>query len=556
MRNNQPVTRKECLIPDHVAIISRTDAKGIITHVNDDFLALSGLTRAEVIGQPHNIVRHPDMPPEVFRDFWDTLQAGRPWMGVLKNRCKNGDHYWVKATATPTPDGGYMSVRVKPTRDEVAAAEALHARMRQDPGFRLEGGQPRKGALAALLNRLMDMGLATKLWITTLASMVAVLAAVLLGWAALGSVLADLSPQAAAGIAPFRTGLLAVAGVTLVVWPLVAWWVIRHLNRPLQQAVEAAKGIAAFDFSRPVPQAGGDEVGQLLRQFAIMRNNLQEGAVMIQQNARRLDEAVQVLKGSSQAAAHAATEQSDASTSMAASVEELSVAIDQMEEHAREASSVASHAGEASREGSGVVHHTADEIGRVADSVNASAATIRELETFSTDISAIVEVIREIAEQTNLLALNAAIEAARAGEQGRGFAVVADEVRKLAERTANSTLQITGMIDKVQQGARRAVAEMETGVSQVAEGVQLAHKAGDSIAAIESTSGRVVHSVAEISNALREQAMAARTIAQNVERVAQMTERGSRSSQETSHVAEEVAGLSAELRRLSDMFKI
>jgi len=556
MRINQPVSQKECPVPDQAAIISRTDAKGIITHVNDDFVALSGFTRAELVGQPHNIVRHPDMPPEAFRDLWDTLQAGRPWTGVVKNRCKNGDHYWVKATATPTPDGGYMSVRVKPSRDEVRAAEALYARMRQDPSIRLEGGQLRKGGLAALMGHFMDIGLATKLWITTLASMVAVLAAAMLGWSALGLVLGDLPPRSAQAIAPYRTGLLAVVGVTLVVWPLVAWWVIRHLNRPLQQAVEAAKGIAAFDFSKPVPLAGGDEVGQLLRQFAIMRNNLQEGAVLIQQNARRLDGAVQVLKDSSRASAHAAAEQSDASSSMAAAVEELSVSIDQMEEHAREASSVASQAGEASREGSRVVHHTADEIGRVAGSVNASAATIRELETFSTDISAIVEVIREIAEQTNLLALNAAIEAARAGEQGRGFAVVADEVRKLAERTANSTMQISGMIDKVQQGARRAVAEMETGVSRVGEGVQLAHKAGDSIAAIESTSGQVVNAVAEISNALREQAVAAREIAQNVERVALMTERGSRSSQETSHVAEEVAGLATELRRLADMYKI
>ena len=556
MKNNQPVTQKECLIPDHAAIISRTDAKGIITYVNDDFVRLSGFTRADVIGQPHNILRHPDMPPEVFRDFWETLQAGRPWLGLMKNRCRNGDHYWVKATATPTPDGGYMSLRVKPSRDEVKAAEALFARMRQDPGMRMRGGQLRKGGLAALMEFFMDMGLATKLWITTLASMVAVLAAVFMGWAALGSVLGELKPEAAANVAPFRTGLLALAGVTLVAWPTVAWWVIRNLNRPLQQAVEAAKGIAAFDFSKPVPMAGMDEVGQLLQQFAIMRNNLQEGAVLIQQNARLLDAAVGVLKDSSGTAAHAATEQSEASSSMAASVEQLSVSIDQMEEHAQEASNVASQAGEASRAGSRVVHHTADEISRVADAVNTSAATIRELEGFSSDISAIVEVIREIAEQTNLLALNAAIEAARAGEQGRGFAVVADEVRKLAERTSNSTQQISGMIEKVQHGAQRAVAVMENGVTQVAEGVQLAHKAGDSIAAIESTSGQVVHTVAEISSALREQAMAAKQIAQNVERVAQMTERGSRSSQETAQVAREVAGLSAELRRLADMFKI
>jgi len=556
MRNNQPISHKECVIPDHAVIISRTDAKGIITYVNDDFVELSGFSRAELLNQPHNIVRHPEMPPEAFRDFWATLQAGRPWMGIVKNRCKNGDHYWVKATASPTPDGGYMSIRVKPSRGEVQAAETLHAQMRDDPGIRLEDGQLRKGRWAALLAYFMDMGLATKLWATTVSSILTVLVAVSIGWSGLGLALEGMTPQVAEEIALHRSALLVLAGLMVVVWPLVAWWVIRHLNQPLQQAVAAAKGIAAFDFSKPVPLAGRDETGQLLQQFAIMRNNLQEGAVLIQQNARRLDAAVQVLKDSSQTSANAATEQSEASSSMAASVEELSVSIDQMEEHAQEASAVASQAGDASRDGSRVVHNTADEIGHVADSVNSSATTIRELEGFSTDISSIVEVIRGIAEQTNLLALNAAIEAARAGEQGRGFAVVADEVRKLAERTSKSTQQITGMIDKVQQGARRAVSEMENGVNRVAEGVQLAHQAGDSIAAIESTSSQVVYSVAEISNALREQAIAAKEIARNVERVAQMTERGSQSSQETSHVAGEVAGLSSELRRLADMFKI
>ena len=129
-------------------------------------------------------------------------------------------------------------------------------------------------------------------------------------------------------------------------------------------------------------------------------------------------------------------------------------------------------------------------------------------------------------------------------------------MRKLAERTSNSNQQITGMIDKVQQGARRTVVEMESGVTLVAEGVQLAHRAGDSIAAIETTSGQVVHTVEEISSALKEQAMAAKEIAQNVERVAQMTVRGSHSSQETSEVAREVAELSAELRHLAEMFKI
>jgi aerotaxis receptor len=112
------------------------------------------------------------MPAEAFRDLWDTLKAGRTWTGLVKNRCKNGDHYWVKATATPTPDGGFMSVRVKPTRDEVRQAEALYLRMRGNPGIRLSGGSLAPTGFAALTNHLLDLRLSTKLWISTLASMV------------------------------------------------------------------------------------------------------------------------------------------------------------------------------------------------------------------------------------------------------------------------------------------------------------------------------------------------------------------------------------------------
>jgi aerotaxis receptor len=556
MRNNQPVTQREYDFPSGFAIVSRTDAKGILTFVNDDFVQSSGFQRAELIGQHHNIVRHPDMPAEAFRDLWGTLQAGRTWTGLVKNRCKNGDHYWVKATATPTPDGGFMSVRVKPTRDEVRAADALYQRMRNDPKIRLAGGRLAPGGLASLVQSLLDLKLTTKLWISTLASMFAILLCVGLGWLALDVAEAVLPKDKISGFEPFRLGLGLVAGMALVVWPVAAFIVVRSFTTPLESALLAARSIAAFDLSRPVPLAGRDEVGELLNQFAIMRNNLQEGAALIKQNTRRLDQAAQDLAESSRSAAHASNQQSEAASSMAAAVEELSVSIDQVGEHANEADAVSRASGNASREGGEVIHNTANEIGLIADAVNSSASTINELEHFAGEISAIVIVIKDIADQTNLLALNAAIEAARAGEQGRGFAVVADEVRKLAERTTKSTQEIAGMINKVQSGARLAVAGMKAGVKQVSEGVQMAHKAGDSVADIQTTSMRVVRAVADINLALKEQGVAAREIAKSVERVAQMTESGSEASRQASAVAEQVAGLADELRQLADMFKV
>jgi methyl-accepting chemotaxis protein len=287
-----------------------------------------------------------------------------------------------------------------------------------------------------------------------------------------------------------------------------------------------------------------------------MRNNLLGNASLIKQSTGKLDRAARDLTSSSNTSAQAAMTQSEAASGMAAAVEELSVSIDQVGEHANEASSVSRESGELSAQGGSVIHAAANEIGHIAEAVQGSAKTIRELESYSTEISTIVGVIKEIADQTNLLALNAAIEAARAGEQGRGFAVVADEVRKLAERTANSTQQITGMIDKVQSGARRAVEEMEASVKRVSDGVELAHQAGNSISSIQSSSERVMHAVTDINHALMEQSIAAREIAQNVERVAQMTEQGSHASRQASGVAEDVVQLSGELKRLADLFKI
>jgi aerotaxis receptor len=556
MRNNQPVTRKEFAFPDTFAIVSRTDAKGVITFVNDDFVSSSGFTREELIGQQHNIVRHPDMPAEAFRDLWDTLKAGRTWTSIVKNRRKDGDHYWVKATATPTPDGGFMSVRVKPSSAEVREAEALHQRMRDNPVVRMDAGSLAPRGLVALWRGLNDLKLSSKLWLSTLASIFTILLCVWLGWSALDAAQAMLSAEQAAVFDGYRMGLQSVAVMALVVWPLVAWVVVRTFSKPLDDAVIAARSIAGFDLSKPVPLAGRDEIGEMLNQFAIMRNNLQEGAALIKQNTQRLDRVAHDLMDSSRDAARASSQQSESASSMAAAVEELSVSIDQVGEHANEADAVSRVSGEASREGGQVIHNTANEIGRIADAVNISAQTINDLEGYTGEISIIVGVIKDIADQTNLLALNAAIEAARAGEQGRGFAVVADEVRKLAERTAQSTQQITAMISKVQDGARRAVAEMQSGVDLVSEGVQLAHKAGDSVANIQNTSNRVVQAVADINSALKEQIVAAREIARSVERVAQMTESGSAASRQASSVAEQVAGMADELRQLADMFKV
>ncbi len=172
MKNNQPVTQHEALFPPNCYLVSKTDLKGAITYANDAFIAISGFSREELLGQNHNIVRHPDMPPAAFADLWRTVKAGMPWRGLVKNRCKNGDFYWVQALVVPLKkDGvvtGYMSVRTPPERSQVADAEALYARLRQGNG-KLPGG---RGFLAPL-------SLRARLWAVTgaLAMVMAILAA-------------------------------------------------------------------------------------------------------------------------------------------------------------------------------------------------------------------------------------------------------------------------------------------------------------------------------------------------------------------------------------------
>jgi methyl-accepting chemotaxis protein len=335
-----------------------------------------------------------------------------------------------------------------------------------------------------------------------------------------------------------------------------AWYLARAITVPINTSVEIAEAIAGGDLSRPVPRGGSDEAGRLLAAFARMQDGLRAMVSASQQNAQALARAAEELTAAASQSAAASEAQSEAASGMAASVEEMSVSIDQVRDHARDARGVAANAGDESRAGGAVVHSTATEIGQVAAAVNEAAGTIRELENYSQEISAIINVIREVADQTNLLALNAAIEAARAGEQGRGFAVVADEVRKLAERTSESTHTIAGVIEKVQAGARRAAQEMESGVARVGEGVQLAHQAGDSITGIQAGAERVATAVDDIGAALDEQAIAAQEIARGVERIASMSEENSAAVRQTSAAAARLHDLAGELERSVSRFRV
>lgn len=324
----------------------------------------------------------------------------------------------------------------------------------------------------------------------------------------------------------------------------------------LSLAVDIAKTIADGRLDSRIEKTGTDEVGTLFDAFATMQERLRSMITQIKVGAEQLVAAAHEISSASTQLSVSTHEQSNAASSMAATVEELTVSINHVSDNADEAHAISTDSGRQSLEGSNVIQNTLASMQLIAETVQASATQIGELGEHSEQISSIVNVIKDIAEQTNLLALNAAIEAARAGEQGRGFAVVADEVRLLAQRTANSTQEITGMIKKIQTGTRNAVTNMDAGVEQVKQGVDLANQAGEAIVNIRDASSNVVSVVNMISLALREQTAASQDVARNVERIAQMSQQNSQAVEETSETAQALQVLAKSLEAQVGQFRL
>ncbi|WP_374512513.1 methyl-accepting chemotaxis protein [Niveibacterium sp.] len=317
-----------------------------------------------------------------------------------------------------------------------------------------------------------------------------------------------------------------------------------------------ARRMAAGDLTARVPETTRDEMSQLVRSFNDMADAFSALIRKTREGADRVTQASQEMARSASEISVASQQEADAASSMAASVEQMTVGITHISSSADDAGNVATEAGRLSNEGAAVVTRVVSEVRGVADAVAHAAEVVEELGRHSDEISKIVGVIKEVADQTNLLALNAAIEAARAGEQGRGFAVVADEVRKLAERTAKSTQEITTMIDAIQRGTRSAVESMKTGVERVEQGVGLTEEAGVSMQAIHRGAGQVTQAVTDISMALREQSSAATELAQRVEQIAQMAEETSASVADNAGTARHLEALAEELQAEIRHFKL
>ena len=507
---------QEYVVPDSELLMSTTDRTGRITHCNSAFMHVSGFSMDELMGQPHNIVRHPDMPAEAFKDLWATIGHGRAWSGVVKNRRKDGCYYWVRAYVTPIVDNGkpigYMSVRVKPSEGEVRAASALYQKFKNGTqgNVFLHAGRIRKTGLLNQWGKLQRASFTQRL-MALLAPIVAVaLLFPAMGWTAAW----QLGVQAA---------LLAVfSGLALYRQHI-------RVTQPFEDVAFLARDIAGCKLDGPLPQYQGRHpmafllerlkqvhinlravVGDARHEidgFSMMSRNLTQSAVNL---AQRTDRQAQDLQ-----------ETAAAMEELSATVANAQQSTEEVKVHSEQSANLAVQGGKAMEEVSALVqgmHQSSQQMGQI------------------------ISTIESIAFQTNILALNAAVEAARAGEQGRGFAVVAGEVRALAQHSAQAAGEI-----------RHLIAESNGQMDQSARHMQ---HAGQTINQAVSSVTQVSELIHSVVTATREQTIGISQVNDALNDLDAVTQDNARLAEESAHSAQDMDTNAGILRRTLEVFRM
>ncbi|MBP6368235.1 MAG: PAS domain-containing protein [Nitrosomonas sp.] len=493
--------------------------------VNQTFIEVSGFTKEELIGKAHNIVRHPDMPPEAFSDLWKTLKAGKPWTGLVKNRRKNGDFYWVLGNATPLIENGiilgYLSVRTKPSRQLVDKVAPLYRQILNGTAgnLKIENGAIVRtdyiGRMAALFRMTLGKHIALYLSAPTLLLLSAIGAS---WWNSTQSI-----------PIPWLNSMILAITVSGVLMICVAGLFIRNKTlKPLNKAIEIANTLAAGDLQTEFKNEFSDEFGLLILSLNQMGINLRATVSDIASSAESVRHASSEIASGNLDLSRRTEEQAASLEETASSMEELTSTVKQNADNAMQANQLTTSASDIALKGGKLMNNVVDTMSSISDSSN--------------EIASIISVIDEIAFQTNILALNAAVEAARAGEQGRGFAVVASEVQNLAQRSAAAAKAIKNLIND-------SVEKVENGTKQVSE-------AGRTMEEIVTSVKHVAEIMSEITAASQEQSSGIEQVNEAVTKMDEVTQQNAALVEEAAASAESLENQAMDLAGAISIFKV
>ncbi|WP_417553324.1 methyl-accepting chemotaxis protein [Marinomonas fungiae] len=515
MRKNLPITTVERVVSKDVRLITTTDLKGKITYCNQAFIDISGFNYDELLGAPHNLVRHPDMPPEAFDIMWSHLKAGKPWMGLVKNRSKNGDYYWVDAYVTPITEKGqvvgYESVRSAPDRVAVARAEKLYKELRDG---RKSFNIPMQTIVPALV---------IAAWLASLAMYL-------------------LNVEYAA--APALLASLLMVGYCSIQQ--------RNMRRSLEKSLGGA-------FTHPVAaKTYSDHNLDLAKlEVAIKSQNMHIDTILtrIEAESKEVSHKSDYGLKQTQNAVDKIQQQLHETQEVAAAMQEMTTTVSDVSKHVQQTALSSEESKSLAERGNQTIEETTHAISGLADLVEQIGQAVSNLSSQSESIAEVAVMIDQIAEQTNLLALNAAIEAARAGEHGRGFAVVADEVRQLAQRTQGSTQEIHSIIERLRNGAQDAVKVASDGQQSAKVGLHKMSDAQQSLTAIVSSVTSISEMSMQMAAAVEEQAHVSEDINQQLVRISNLANASKEEAEQAMQSMVTLRGVASDMHELVVRFK-
>ncbi|WP_415903925.1 methyl-accepting chemotaxis protein [Neptuniibacter sp. QD48_55] len=504
--------------PENVRLISTTDTQGIITYANPEFCEVAGYSQEELIGQHHNIVRHPDMPKAAFGDLWHHMKNDQPWMGMVKNRCKNGDHYWVQAYVMPIYNdkgekSGYQSVRTRPTSYQIERAEKVYAKLNSSPNKTVKG--------KSLASRILATTAITSL------------------------------SMAACTLLPFESFLQYIA--MFIVFTIAMFTMYRHTHH-LSEIASTADGIYANPLAQLVMAENMHEQGSVELATRMMQARLRTVVGRVEDSIKTLNEVMHETDDAVAQTTSGIHQQNAESDMLASAATQMSATAHDIADNTAQTSSATQHASDLAEQGKNNISVMLEGISELVSDVQAASASSDELKHQAHSIEQIINIINEIAEQTNLLALNAAIEAARAGEQGRGFAVVADEVRTLAQRTQSSTSEIRNTIDSIQKQVEETANAMERCSGQAHKGIELAKEASHSFDQVSHAMTQVSDRCLQVASASEQQSAVSDEISNSILSIRNVASSNMDAADKTNHACDNLKVLVKDLNSLMKTF--